>query len=276
MRNLAGYSVLILVAYIAGAAQHFGTDGVLALVAPAVSGVTAAGDAIWSVVGQDLASHPILIPIVWLYLAIGAAWAFEAGGKHNRDLRDRHLSGVKGIWNKLPEVDGKRSIPVWAVFIIPIVAVAEFFARVCYFAGFTVVSLTLAPLRAVFTLDLSELFIKRHSLTGQQALSTHKCEVVRVFLEKHPNADQLSVVKVHGYEYAVRTQDWKDGDLAVCIPSNSVVPDTKLFEFLLGHRRIRVKNLRGRDSLGLLVHAPEGAREGDDYMEALGVKHCPC
>ena len=104
-------------------------------------------------------------------------------------------------------------------------------------------------------------------------MSTHKCEVVRILLEEHPNADSLSVVKVHGYECAVRTQDWNDGDLAVYIPPDSTVPDTEPFKFLGDSRRIRVRKFRGRYSQGLLVPAPEGMQEGDDCMEMMGIEH---
>lgn len=104
-------------------------------------------------------------------------------------------------------------------------------------------------------------------------MSTHKCEVVRVFLEKHPNADSLSVIKIHGYECAVRTRDWNDGDLAVYIPPDSTVPDTEPFKFLGDSRRIRARKFRGRYSQGLLVPAPEGAQEGDDCMEMMGIEH---
>jgi len=44
-------------------------------------------------------------------------------------------------------------------------------------------------------------------------LSTHRVEVVPVSLEKHPNADALSVVRVFGYSVCVRTEDWQEGQL---------------------------------------------------------------
>ena len=104
-------------------------------------------------------------------------------------------------------------------------------------------------------------------------MSTHKCEVVRVLLEEHPAADRLSIVKVHGYECAVRTEEWKNGDLGVYIPPDSIVPDTEAFKFLDGHTRIRARKIRGRYSQGVLVHAPEGVQEGDDCMEMMGIEH---
>ena len=104
-------------------------------------------------------------------------------------------------------------------------------------------------------------------------MSTHKCEVIRVLLEEHPTADLLSIVKVHGYECAVRTEEWKNGDLGVYIPPDSIVPDTEAFKFLDGHTRIRARKIRGRYSQGVLAHAPEGVQEGDDCMEMMGIEH---
>lgn len=105
--------------------------------------------------------------------------------------------------------------------------------------------------------------------------STHKVEVVAVKLEKHPNADSLSVVQVFGgYPCCVRTSDWQDGELGAFIPPDSVVDSTRPeFAFLAGHERIRAKKLRGHVSMGLLVKAPAGAAEGDDVAELLGVTH---
>jgi tRNA-binding EMAP/Myf-like protein len=52
------------------------------------------------------------------------------------------------------------------------------------------------------------------------------------------------------------------------------VDSTRLeFAFLAGHERIKVKKLRGIVSQGLLVKAPSHAKEGDDVMADLGVRH---
>lgn len=110
--------------------------------------------------------------------------------------------------------------------------------------------------------------------------STHKVEVVRVEeLLRHENADSLSKVKVWEYTCCVRTADWKAGDLAAFIPPDSVV-DVSLpqFAFLAkkakdGKARIRTEKLRGVVSYGLLVHAPEGAKIGEDVAGILKVEH---
>ena len=108
-------------------------------------------------------------------------------------------------------------------------------------------------------------------------MSIHRCEVIEVKLEEHPNADSLSMVKAFGYDCAVRTDDWTDGDLAVYIPPDSLVSDTEPFQFLKRDsrqwNRIRVKRLRGYISQGLLVPAPDGSKIGDDVMEQMGITH---
>jgi RNA ligase (TIGR02306 family) len=111
-------------------------------------------------------------------------------------------------------------------------------------------------------------------------LSTHKVEVVPVTLERHPNADTLSVAMIHGgYPVVVRTVDWQDGKLGAYIPPDSLVPLIREeFKFLDSGKgrtaeRIRTKKIRGVQSFGLLVPAPEGSKEGDDVADLLGVTH---
>jgi len=101
----------------------------------------------------------------------------------------------------------------------------------------------------------------------------HPCPVVSVKLEPCPNSDQLSIVRIDDYQCVVRTADWKDGDLGVYIPPDSIVPDTEQFRFLGDSRRIKVKKMRGSISMGLLIPAPNGAVLGEDCAERLGVVH---
>lgn len=106
-------------------------------------------------------------------------------------------------------------------------------------------------------------------------MSLHRVDVIRINeLERHPNADTLSVVRIFGrYTCVVRTDDWKVGDLGAYLEPDMVVDSTRPeFAFLAGHERLRVKKLRGIVSMGLLVKAPPGTNEGDDVMEALGVR----
>ncbi len=112
-------------------------------------------------------------------------------------------------------------------------------------------------------------------------MSTHKAEVVPVIMEKHPNADSLSVVNVFGgYTCIVRTEDWRGIDLAIYIPPDSLVDTTRSeFAFLMdqakadGKARIKAKKLRGIISFGLLIPAPAGAQVGEDFWEKLGLEH---
>src|SRR4051812_4222851 len=118
--------------------------------------------------------------------------------------------------------------------------------------------------------------------------STHKVEVVPVRLEKHPNADRLSVVRVFGYQVCTPTAEWLDrpaidaegARLGAYVPPDSLVPVSRPeFAFLAdkarqdGMARIKAQKLRGVVSFGLLVAAPAGARVGDDVAGLLGVEH---
>lgn len=167
MRKFASVSVLILVAYIAGAVRHFETDKaaaftdkVVAFVAPAVPHVTAAGDAVWSVVrpvgdvfafaGQITAA----CVLAWVWLVIGVIWAVIAIADIHGESPDPFPSAVEFIWGERPRTaDGRRTLPAWMVIIILLAAVFEFGARLCYFVSFTVATLIVAPL----TFDMSRL-----------------------------------------------------------------------------------------------------------------------
>jgi RNA ligase (TIGR02306 family) len=106
------------------------------------------------------------------------------------------------------------------------------------------------------------------------AVDTHKAECVRIELGPHPNADKLEVARIFGFTCCVAKDQFKDGQLAVYIQPDSVVDSTRPeFEFLAGHERIRVKRLRGIVSMGLLLPAPDGAQEGEDFADYFGVTH---
>jgi RNA ligase (TIGR02306 family) len=73
-------------------------------------------------------------------------------------------------------------------------------------------------------------------------------------VEKHPNADTLSLTQIHGgYPVIFKTGEFKEGDLAVYIPVCSIVPDTQQFAFLQGKKLIKAKRLRGIFSQGMLL-----------------------
>ena len=107
-------------------------------------------------------------------------------------------------------------------------------------------------------------------------MSTHKVEVIRVgSVVKHSNADTLGVTQIWGYTAIVRLGDIVEGDLAVYIEPDYVIPTSEenadvasRFSFLGDKRRIKAKRLRGVWSQGLLVKA---WGEGDDVMELLSI-----
>lgn len=110
--------------------------------------------------------------------------------------------------------------------------------------------------------------------------STHKAEIVSIKLEKHNNADSLSIVRVFGYQIVVRTQDWKDGDLAAYVVPDSMVQNKDPFKFLFKPedspdkwQRVTIKRFRGEVSMGLLIPAPKGSKLGQDVAEKLGIIH---
>ena len=63
-------------------------------------------------------------------------------------------------------------------------------------------------------------------------VDTHKAEVVPVVLEKHPNADKLSIVRVYNFTVVVNTEDWQGVEKAVYIQPDSVLPDKPEYRFL--------------------------------------------
>lgn len=98
-------------------------------------------------------------------------------------------------------------------------------------------------------------------------------EVVRVGpVSPHPNADRLELTEALGYPVVIRKGEFQEGDLAVYVATDAIVPDTAEWAFLKGHRRIRALKLRGIYSQGLLVAPPPGEwHVGDDMREVLGI-----
>jgi RNA ligase (TIGR02306 family) len=108
-------------------------------------------------------------------------------------------------------------------------------------------------------------------------MSTREALVVEVKMEKHPNADSLSIVPVGGYTCVVNTEMWKDTPLGVYIQPDEIVDVSRPeFSFLSQgrtHERVKAKKLRGIYSVGLLIPAPEGAVIGQNLYEELGLQH---
>ena len=106
-----------------------------------------------------------------------------------------------------------------------------------------------------------------------ERMTEFRVEVVRVGkIEKHPNADTLSIADVNGYPCIVRTGEFNEGSAAVYLPIDSIVPDDPRWGFLGGHRRIKAKRLRGVFSMGLLTTADPAWTVGQDVQSEMRIE----
>lgn len=110
-------------------------------------------------------------------------------------------------------------------------------------------------------------------------MSTHEVKVVKIEeIFPHNNADSLSIIKVWDYQCVVKKDQFKMGDLICYLEPDYLVPLNRLeFSFLddgkgKEKQRITTRKFRGEVSYGLVIKAPEGAIEGDNVMEQLGVE----
>lgn len=90
-------------------------------------------------------------------------------------------------------------------------------------------------------------------------------------VERHPNADTLSMGEVNGYPVIFRTVDFVEGEKVVHVPIDSIAPQTPEFEFLKEHRRIRALRLRGIFSMGLIIKAKPEWKIGQNVQEEMGI-----
>lgn len=110
-------------------------------------------------------------------------------------------------------------------------------------------------------------------------MSERIAEVVQIKMEPHPDADSLSIQRVENFQVVLRTEDWKDGELSVYIRPDEIVDVTRPeFAWLKTKdgqtkHRVRVKKLRGIQSMGLMVLAPEGSILGENLYEKMGLEH---
>lgn len=125
-------------------------------------------------------------------------------------------------------------------------------------------------------------------------MSKHIVEVVRIgAITPHPDPEvtQMEITHVHGWQCCIRKGQFKEGDLAVYIEPDYMVPlNRPEFEFLkkgaapdATHKRITVMRLRGAMSQGLLLPVPEFKRpegnciyreiqEGDNLIDYYGIE----
>ena len=121
-------------------------------------------------------------------------------------------------------------------------------------------------------------------------LSTRKAEVVPVVLQKHENADTLSVVNVYGYTVVVGTIHWEGYDRGIYITPDTMIPDIPLFASYFNekteryaireddscvrdergnYQRVTTMKLRGVRSMGLLIPTTEPL--GKDMWDELNL-----
>lgn len=112
-------------------------------------------------------------------------------------------------------------------------------------------------------------------------MSYFKVEVIKLpKFGRHPNADTLCITNIFAFPVIFKDNWAKVGDLVAYIPVDAVIPlDRPEFASFANpakpekkFERIRAKKLRGIFSMGFLIPAPPGSKEGDDVKDLLGVK----
>lgn len=84
-------------------------------------------------------------------------------------------------------------------------------------------------------------------------MSTFACPVVRIKIEPHPNADAIEIARVGDYQSIVKKGQFSDGELAVYIPEQAVLPQWLLEELGFWNETTQKGGLSG--SLGNRVRA---------------------
>lgn len=112
-------------------------------------------------------------------------------------------------------------------------------------------------------------------------MSKHEALVVSIpEINPHPEPEtiRLGLVYIDDYQVVVAKDQWKEGDLAVYIEPDTMVPvDREEFSFLKkkegqAQHRVKVIKLRGCYSQGLLVPAPDDSKVGDDLWDHFGLE----
>lgn len=84
-------------------------------------------------------------------------------------------------------------------------------------------------------------------------MSTFSCPVVKIKLEKHPNADKLSICQIKGWTVVVKTSDFENETLGVYIPVDSITSKDHLLLGFLQGKRVKIVKLRDIISQGILL-----------------------
>lgn len=106
-------------------------------------------------------------------------------------------------------------------------------------------------------------------------MSFFEAVVVPIKLEKHPNADSLSVVNLTDpfvCSLVVRTEDWVGKDRAIYCPIDAVLPlDNPKYDYIGKDHRVRAKKLRGIVSNGVLIPCEDHHKVGDIVTNEIGM-----
>jgi len=107
-----------------------------------------------------------------------------------------------------------------------------------------------------------------------------------ISLDTIPGADKIEVVTVLGWHCVVNKDEFKVGDLALYIETDSIVPKIEYFAFMLSRKyRVKIIKLKKQISEGLLISLPnvenclkqignkipKSYKEGDDLTELMGI-----
>jgi RNA ligase (TIGR02306 family) len=100
------------------------------------------------------------------------------------------------------------------------------------------------------------------------------CKVERY--DDHPNADRLGIIQVKDWNCIVGRNQYKEGDLVVFVPPDSIIPEKLIdkynLEYLRNGGRVGTTKLRGCLSQGLILDLPEGKwKVGDDVSKVLEI-----
>jgi len=108
-------------------------------------------------------------------------------------------------------------------------------------------------------------------------MSEFEIKVIKVGkIEEHSEADRLEIVKVYNYPVCIVKDSFREGDNAVYVKLDAMVPtDRPEFAFLKvegrTHERIKAKRLRKVFSMGFLIPAKPEWQLGQDVREELGI-----
>ena len=117
--------------------------------------------------------------------------------------------------------------------------------------------------------------------------SEHPVLLTRISaIKPHPNADNLEIAEIEGWQTLPSKGEFKVGDKVIFIPVDSVVPDEwaekwNIKKYLGGsrHDRVRCARLRGEPSYGFAVAVPDELKDtkvGTDVKDFFGItKYLP-